>query len=207
MICRDKLLLEVPCCHIRVSSDRKIDVCIDAHFPRFIERKYRIAFMIFNISDVQNLKRIETSVKMIKLSNTVQCKSIISNIVDVYLDARSTILSSSQKWYYTQLLRLIGPIIISKFFKNILSSKEEDVIEAGRAASIIENIFGKQISKLTNIDVVGEKSIYLILVSEANGRIRFLEGSSTVIKSYEYLYKVDNGFRRRINEILSSIQD
>lgn len=207
MICRDKLLLEIPCCHIRISNTRKIDVCIDAHFPRFIERKYRIAFMIFNIRDIRSLKRIEASMKMVKLDNILQCKSITNNIVDAYLDAKSTILSSSRRWYYTQLLRLIAPIIMSRFFKDILSSKEEDVIEAGKAASIIENIFGKQVPKLANINVVSERSIHLTLVGETGGRVKFLEGPPVVIRSYEYLYKVDNGFRRRINEILSSVRN
>ncbi|HDJ83612.1 MAG TPA: hypothetical protein ENG44_01275 [Desulfurococcaceae archaeon] len=87
----------------------------------------------------------------------------------------------------------------------MLSSKEEDIIEAGKAASIIENIFGKQIPKLANIDVASERSIHLVIASEANGRVEFLEGPLAVIRSYEYLYKVDNGFRKRINEIISSV--
>jgi len=205
LICKNKLLLEVPCCYIRTSNARKIEVCIDAHFPRFIERKYRIAFMIFSMSDIQSLKRIEAFVKTVELDNLLQCKNIADIIVDAYLDARSIILSSSRKLYYTQLLRLIGPIIISRFFRDMLSSKEEDIIEAGKAASIIENIFGKQVPKLANIDVAGERSIHLVIASEANGRVKFLEGPLAVIRSYEYLYKVDNDFRRRVHEIISSV--
>ena len=199
---RRAIVLEIPYCCIRIDQGKRVEVCVDAYFTRFIERGYRVAFMMFDASDIHYLVKIPgDNAKTIKLSNTLGCENTVKVIVDAYMDAKNTVLSSSRKLYYTLLLRLLGPIVVSRFFRDLISSEEKDVVEAGKAASIIENFLGKQIFESTNTIHAVEKTTYLIISKSPHNDIEFIGGAPAVVKNYKYLYNVDRGFKKKINEI------
>lgn len=178
--------------------------CVDAHFIHYLDRKYRLAFLLYEDCVISVDTNYAAKV-MMELSKEIECSKIAASIAEAYLDAKSTILFSSRKLYYTQLLRLLGPIIMSEFFRKLLSSEENEIVEAGKAISIIENIIG--ISSVNKIEYISvqEKTIALelILLGKDKRRVAFKSPLRKVSENYTYLYRVDKRFRDRVNEILN----
>ena len=193
-----RVLLIVPFCKIALCRNCEDVILVDAFFPQFLERSYRIAFLVFSYNDVKSTA-VDNKLRKIRL-RAMECSGVVEMLSNAYLDAKSFALKSARNLYYFNLLRLVGPIIMSKFLREALRLREDELREVGRAISILDTVFKKckDFSELapTSVDEVR------IAVSSRGKEVKFVNGPKAVLENYNYLLRVDRGFKKAITRLL-----
>ena len=196
-----RAILAVPFCRIAVGRERKDVVLVDAFFSQFLERSYRVAFLVFSHSDIQSMA-MDSELRRVRL-RAMECSDVVEMLINAYLDAKSFALKNTRNLYYFSLLRLVGPILISRLLREALRVREDAFSELGRAISRLDTVF-RRCRDYSELLPIGVDEVY-IAVSSYGKEVRFIDGPKPVLESYSYLLKVDKGFRKAITKLLVSL--
>lgn len=194
------MVFTVPFCRIEIGRECEDVVLVDAFFSQFLERSYRVAFLVFSHGDIQSMA-MDSELRKVRL-RAMECSDVVEMLIDAYLDAKSLVLKNTRNLYYFSLLRLVGSILISRFLREALRVREDVFREVGRAISRLDTVFRK-CRDSSELLPVGVDEVY-IAVSSYGKEVGFVDGPKPVLESYSYLLKVDKGFRKAITKLLVS---